>query len=89
MPNVAAQCGAGYRARWRAVLVETYGGATAPPWLANGGKATMERAMLIYHLRNTATGEEMMVLVNSEKEETEIRNLAAICAWEIIEVECG
>lgn len=43
--------------------------------------------MLTYTIRNPKTGETLRVLVTSENEETEFRNLVAVCGWEVIDVD--
>lgn len=42
---------------------------------------------MIYTLRNPKTGETITVEVNSEIEENDIRMYAAVCGWDIVNVE--
>lgn len=42
---------------------------------------------MTYTLRNPKTGETFKVEVNSEVEENDIRMYAAVCGWDIIDVE--
>jgi len=40
-----------------------------------------------YTIRNPETGETIRVEVNTEQEETELRNFIAIFGWEIVSTE--
>jgi hypothetical protein len=40
---------------------------------------------MIYRIRNPKSGETLKVIVESQQDETELRNLIAICGWEILE----
>ncbi len=42
---------------------------------------------MFYTIRNPKTGETLKVLVESQQQETELRNLVAICGWEIVTTE--
>lgn len=42
---------------------------------------------MIYTIRNPKTGETFKVSVESQQGETELRNMVAICGWEIVDTE--
>jgi hypothetical protein len=43
--------------------------------------------MLLYHIKNPVTGEEVHVMVNNEEEEQDIRMYMAVMGWELLEIE--